>query len=365
MTGRLFLSHNKGSIKGAVVVHARSWCFLKTELPIIQAPMAGAQDITLAIAVAQAGGMGSLPCAMLSPDEIRSEVKKFREATNKPLNLNFFCHPEPPNPSSKENQWRKILEPYYRELKLDPRAVSKTPERSPFNEALCELVEELKPQVVSFHFGLPDEKLLARVKKVSLVFSSATTVPEGRYLADHGCDAVIAQGFEAGGHRALFLNQDLSTQMGTMALVPQLADAVKVPVIAAGGISDVRGVRAAFALGASAVQVGSAYLLTPEAKITAYHRRRLLEKDPQSALTNLFSGRPARGIVNRLMKELGPLSEIAPEFPLAGGALAPLKAAAAEDNKEDFSSLWTGQSVSLATPQSAKGLTELLGRAAL
>ncbi|KYG62427.1 2-nitropropane dioxygenase [Bdellovibrio bacteriovorus] len=339
--------------------------FLKTEFPIIQAPMAGAQDIQLAIAVAKAGGLGSLPCAMLNPEQIRGEVAKFRAATQKPLNLNFFCHQAPPAVSSKEAAWRKLLEPYYREFKVDPNLKVNSPSRSPFDVTLCALVEELKPEVVSFHFGLPSENLLARVKKVAMVIASATTVAEGVWLEAHGCDAVIAQGLEAGGHRGNFLSDDLGIQMGTFSLVPLLADALKVPVIASGGISDERGAKAAMILGAKAIQVGTSYLFCPEAKISAFHKEKLSEKYAPTALTNLFSGRPARGIVNRLMKDLGAMNSLVPEFPLAGGALAPLKEAAGSSEKGDFSSLWAGQSASLNKPRSAKEITEALGKSAL
>lgn len=339
--------------------------FLKTELPIIQAPMAGAQDIQLAIAVAKAGGLGSLPCAMLSPEQIRSEVAQFRAATDKPLNLNFFCHHAPPAVSSKESAWKKLLEPYYRELKVDPNVKVNSPSRNPFDETLCALVEELKPEVVSFHFGLPSENLFARVKKVSFVMASATTIAEGLWLEAHGCDAVIAQGLEAGGHRGNFLSDDLGIQIGTFSLVPQLADALKVPVIASGGISDERGAKAAMILGAKAIQVGTSYLFCPEAKVSDFHKEKLSEKYAPTALTNLFSGRPARGIVNRLMKDLGAINSLVPEFPLAGGALAPLKEAAGPSEKADFSSLWAGQSASLNKARSAKEITEVLGMAAL
>lgn len=333
------------------------WSFLSTALPIIQAPMAGAQDIELAIAVAEAGGLGSLPCAMLSTEQIESEVARFRACTDKALNLNFFCHRPPVFSQDKEEVWRDALARYYKELNLDPNAKSFSASRKPFDETACALVEKLKPEFVSFHFGLPADHLLARVKNVSQVLSSATTVAEGRYLESKGCDAVIAQGLEAGGHRGHFLTNDISNQMGTIALVPLLVDALKVPIIASGGISDARGVRAAFALGASAVQVGTAYLLSDESRISEFHRQSLLKEDSETALTNLFSGRPARGIYNRLMRELGPMSHKAPEFPLAGEALAPLKEAAQGISKADFSSLWAGQAVSLVRKGSAKEIT--------
>ena len=180
------------------------------------------------------------------------------------------------------------------------------------------MLEEFRPAVVSFHFGLPSNELLARVRRWGAkILASATTVDEARWLEARGVDAIIAQGLEAGGHRGMFLSEDLSTQVGTLALLPQVVRAVKVPVIAAGGIADARGVAAAMALGAAGVQVGTAYLLCPEASTSALHRSALKgEGARHTAVTNLFTGRPARGIVNRIMRELGPINALAPSFPL-------------------------------------------------
>jgi nitronate monooxygenase len=320
------------------------------ELPIIQAPMAGPCFADIAIAVSEAGGLGSLPTATLSPEEARSELQIIRQQTGRPFNVNFFCHREPASNPLIEAGWRKVLATYYREFGLDPNRSNAPDDRAPFNDALCRLVEEFRPVVVSFHFGLPAKSLLDRVRAAGArVISSATTVAEARWLEDQGCDAIIAQGAEAGGHRGIFLSDDVlgdaARQPGTFALVPQVVDAVKVPVIAAGGIADGRGVVAALALGASAVQVGTAYLFTPEARISAAHRAALMAASADAtALTNVFTGRPARGIVNRVMREVGPISRAAPTFPTAGGALAPLKKAA----PGDFGSLWSGQAGALA-----------------
>lgn len=234
-----------------------------------------------------------------------------------------------------------------------------TVNRAPFDETMCEIVEDLKPPVVSFHFGLPAEALVIRVKNAGcVVLSTATTVAEARWLEDRGCNAIIAQGYEAGGHRGMFLTEDLASQVGTMALVPLVVDAVKVPVIAAGGVSDGRGVAAALVLGASGVQVGTAYLFTPESLITDLHRAALKDaRDRPTALTNVFTGRPARGLVNRIMREVGPMSDLAPAFPTAGGALAPLKAKAEAARSSDFSSLWSGQAVGLGREYDAGALT--------
>ena len=337
------------------------------ELPIIQAPMANFGTPELAIGAAQAGGLGSLACASLSPAQIGAAIAAIRQKTSRPLNVNFFCHAQPTPDAAREAAWRARLAPYYRELGLDPLAQFQTAARKPFDDAACALVEELCPQVVSFHFGLPDKALLARVKKTNAkVISSATTVAEAVWLEIHGCDAVIAMGLEAGGHRGNFLTQDMARQIGTFALVPQIADAIKVPVIAAGGIADGRGIAAALALGASAVQIGTAYLFCPEAKVSAPHARALAAAtDEDTEVTNLFTGRPARGIVNRLMRDLGPTSPDAPSFPLAAGALAPLKAKAEAADSGDFSNLWSGQAAGLARPMPAEALTRHLAEQAL
>jgi nitronate monooxygenase len=334
----------------------------KIEHPILLAPMAGAMDFELAAAVAQGGGLASLPCAMLTPEKLRSEVEKFRSRTDKPVNFNFFCHtPTVPN-NAREHAWRERLKPYYEELAIDPAAPVPSSNRAPFDAVFCAVVEELRPAVVSFHFGLPDSELMRRVKAAGcIVLGSATTAAEARFLEQRGADAVIAQGAEAGGHRGIFLSDNLAGQAGSFALIPQIADAVKVPVIAAGAVSDARGIAAAFVLGAAGVQIGSAYLHCPESKISAPHRAALKTvADDGTALTNVISGRPARGIVNRLIREVGPISALAPEFPLAAGALAPLRAKAEALGSGDFSPMWAGQAAALGRALPARELTQVL-----
>jgi nitronate monooxygenase len=335
-------------------------------VPIIQAPMAGATGADMAVAVGEAGGLGSLPCAMLDPAAVRNAVGIIRQRTSAPLNLNFFTHRQAVADREREAAWRTRLARYYEEFALDPAAEAPSVNRAPFDEIMCEIVEEFRPEVVSFHFGLPAEGLLARVKDAGcVVISSATSVSEAIWLEQHGCDAVIAQGYEAGGHRGMFLTDSLASQVGTMALVPQVVDAVAVPVIAAGGIGDGRGIAAACALGAAAVQIGTAYLFTPEALITDLHRSALAEaRHRETALTNVFSGRPARGLVNRVMCEVGPMSDLAPAFPTAGGALAPLKAMAEAAGSSDFSSRWSGQAAGLGRAEGAGGLTTRLAEEA-
>lgn len=319
-----------------------------TELPIIQAPMAGAQAGAMAIAVSNAGGLGSLPCAMLTAETMRKELEAIVAQTSKPYNANFFCHAAPAADAARETAWRQTLSPYYREFGIDPDKIPAGPGRAPFSAEFADALEPFRPPVVSFHFGLPPQDLLARVKRWgSKVLCSATTVDEARWLEAQGVDAIIAQGVEAGGHRGIFLSDDLSTQVGTFALLPQVVRAVKLPVIAAGGIADAQGVAAAMALGAAGVQVGTAYLLCPEATITAVHRAALKsEAARHTALTNLFTGRPARGVMNRVMRELGPVSSAPPAFPLATSAIAPLRAKAEAAGSGDFSPLWSGQNAS-------------------
>ena len=335
---------------------------LGTQLPLIQAPMAGVQLHALTAAVSNAGALGSLPCAMLDAAGLRKELQALSEKTQKPYNLNFFCHTPPTVDSAREAAWREALSPYYAEFGIDPASIASGPGRQPFSAEMADVLEEFRPAVVSFHFGLPAAELLARVKACGAkVLSSATTVAEALWLEANGADAIIAQGLEAGGHRGMFLTDDLSSQLGTFALLPQMVQAVRLPVIAAGGIADAAGVRAAMALGAAGVQIGTAYLCCDEASTSATHRAVLQSPAAQhTALTNLFSGRPARGIVNRVMRELGPLSPLAPAFPLATAAVAPLRTQAESQGSGDFSPLWAGQNVSGCKAISAAALTREL-----
>jgi nitronate monooxygenase len=333
------------------------------ELPIIQAPMAGASDAELAIAVSESGALGSLPCAMLTPEQVRASLARIRQRTQRPVNLNFFCHSAPAPDVPREREWGKRLDRYYAELGIAGQEAA-GPNRMPFDEAMCDAVVELKPSVVSFHFGLPQRALLVRVRASGArIISSATTVAEARWLASEGCDAVVAQGLEAGGHRGMFLATDPASQVGTFALVPQIVDAVQIPVIAAGGIADARGIVAAFALGASAVLLGTAYLRCPEARTSAVLRTALESvRDDSTVITNVITGRPARGIVNRIIRETGPLSSSVPEFPRAADALGPLRARAESVGSGDFSPLWAGQAAPICRDFPAGVLTKTLAQ---
>jgi len=340
---------------------------LDIEFPILLAPMAGVMDAELAIAAAEGGALASLPCAMLSADKAREQVGVFRQRVSAPINLNFFCHQPVDADPSREAGWRKRLAGYYAEFGLDPDAPTTAANRAPFDDAMCALVEELKPKVVSFHFGLPAPALLQRVKAAGcIVLASATIVREAIWLEENGADVVIAQGAEAGGHRGMFLTQSIAQQPGLFALLPQVVDAVRVPVIAAGGIADGRGIAAAFALGAAGVQIGTAFLRCPESKTSAPARIALAQAfDDSTVITNVMTGRPARGVANRVMREVGPLSADAPAFPHAATALGPLKAAAEKLGKTDFTNLWAGQAVRLGRDLPAAELTRSLAGAAL
>lgn len=335
---------------------------LQLEIPIIQAPMAGSDSVALARRVSSTGALGSLACALLGPDEVRVAVRALREGITRPFNLNFFCHTmEVPDPAAAQ-EWKRFLRPHYDRMGLDIEAVAETRLRLPFNEEMCAVVEEVRPEVVSFHFGLPSQDLVDRLKKQGMrILSSATSVREAKWLESRGCDAIIAQGVEAGGHRGMFLETNIATQLGLFALLPQVRDAVSVPVIAAGGIADARGIVAAFALGASGVQLGTAYLFCPEANVSPLYRRALEEAaDHETALTNLFSGRPARGILNRYLQESGPMSDAAPAFPYAATLVAPLRAASERVGSVDYMQMWSGQAARLAKSMPADQFTRKL-----
>jgi len=328
--------------------------------PIVQAPMAGAGGVDLCSGAVAGGALGSLPCAMLGPDEVCAQAEQVRARAAGPINLNFFCHEAPG--SADDGAWRTLLAPYYAEF-----AVEAAPEgraRRPFDEAMCEAVEAARPEAASFHFGLPSEALLARVKAAgAVVIGNATTVDEAVWLAERGADAVVAQGFEAGGHIGRFLGSDPAEAMGLFALLPQVADAVDVPVIAAGGIADGRGIVAALTLGASAVQLGTAYLHGPESEISAVHRA-ALGGEP-TRFTNLMTGGLARGVAGRLMRELGAIRAEAPPFPLAAAALAPVRAAAEARGEFGFGPMWAGQAAPLGRALPAAELTRVLADQAL
>lgn len=340
---------------------------LQLEIPIIQAPMAGSDSVALSRSVSSVGALGSLACALLSPEGVREAASAIRHETTRPCNLNFFCHTmEAPDTAAIE-RWKSFLRPHYERLGLDIEAVAEGRLRLPFDDEMCDVVEEIRPEVVSFHFGLPSPDLVERLKKRGIkILSSATSVEEARWLESRGCDAIIAQGIEAGGHRAMFLETYVAAQVGLFALLPQVVDAVSVPIIAAGGIADARGVVAALALGASGVQLGTAYLFCPEANVSPLYRRALEEvSENGTALTNLFSGRPARGILNRFLRESGPMSDAPLPFPYAATLVAPLRSASERAGSLNYMQLWSGQAARLVKAMPADQFTRKLAADAL
>jgi nitronate monooxygenase len=332
--------------------------------------MAGFGTIELAAAVADAGGLGSIGCATMSPQLAAETIAGLRRLTSKSINVNFFCHDPAKADADRERAWHDRLGRYYGELGI-PCEQQRRLDLAPFGDAMCEVVEDTRPEVVSFHFGLPQGALVARVKAAGCkIVSSATTVGEARWLEQRGVDAVIAQGHEAGGHRGMFLdwsrNGAAASQIGTLALVPQIADCVNVPVIAAGGIADGRGLAAAFALGAAGAQIGTGFLLCPEAATPAQHREAVRHADDhETIVTNVFTGRPARAVVNRLACEIGFLADAVPDFPIPLGELEPLRAAAEQKGSLDFTPLWSGQGAALSREMPAAMLTRIMVTEAL
>jgi nitronate monooxygenase len=344
---------------------------LGIEHPLVLAPMAGLGTVELAASVCAGGGLGSLGCVGLQPELVMKAVDKLRTLTGKPINTNFFCHSVARADRAREANWRDRLAPYYNELGLDPSLAAGQSEILPFDDALCRAVEQVKPEIVSFHFGLPAPALLARVKAAGCrVMATATTIAEARWLEARGADVIIAQGCEAGGHRGMFLavnlEEEAASQPSTLPLVPQIADAVRVPIIAAGGIADGRGIAAAFALGAAGVQIGTAYLFCPEAAISPLYRDALRQaRADTTVVTDVFTGRPARALSNRLTRELGPLHGVTPDFPTAMLALAPLRRKAEQQGSREFSPQWAGQAAPLGREMPAEALTRALAEAAL
>ena len=340
---------------------------LDLEIPVIQAPMAGADSVALARSVAMTGALGSLACAFLSPSPVREAAHALREGVNRPINLNFFSHEMTAPSLDAQEEWKRLLSTHYERLGLDLEAVQESGLRMPFSAEMCEVVEEVVPEVVSFHFGLPAPAFVERLKKRGIkVLSSATSVREAVWLQDHGCDAIIVQGSEAGGHRAMFLEREVASQVGLFALLPQVADKVSVPLIAAGGIADGRGVAAAFALGASGVQLGTAYLLCPEANVSPLYRQALEAScDTGTAITNVFSGRPARGISNSYIKEVGPMTESVLDFPYAATLVSPLRAASEKAGSHEYMQMWSGQAAGIVKPMPADQFTREIAADAL
>ena len=330
------------------------------EHPIIQAPMANAGGVDLAVAAIEGGAVGSLACGILSDVQVREQAAEVRRRAKGPLNLNFFCHQMPEQ--ADDSAWRDLLQPYYERLGIEPAGAGLL--RMPFDEAACAAVEDVRPHIASFHYGLPSEPLLTRVQASgAIIISSATTVAEALWLEARGVDAIIAQGYEAGGHSGRFLGSDPADALGLFALLPQLVEAVSVPVIAAGAIANGRSIAAALTMGASAVQIGTAYLLTPESLIAAPFRALL--KTHTTVMSNLYSGGLARAARGRLIDELGPVRAEVPPFPLASAAIVPLWRAAQERGDWEFLLPLAGQSAVLSRELPAAELTRTLAAEAV
>jgi nitronate monooxygenase len=306
--------------------------------------MASAATPALAAAVSDAGGLGALGSSMLPVDELRRETAELRERTERPFQLNFFCHVPPEVSGELAERAREYFAPLYDELGLGDPPQPRAPAVH-FDEARLEALLELQPPVVSFHFGLPPQDALDAIQAAGmLVLASATTVAEARHLEAHGVDAVVAQGAEAGGHRGSFLVDGDDGPVGTLALVPQVVDAVGVPVIAAGGIADGRGLGAVLALGAGAAQIGTAFLPCPESGISPAYREALrTARADGTVLTRAVSGRPARALKNRMTQEL---RGVLP-YPAQLSLTAPLFGSDAGGS--DFQPMWSGQGAALAT----------------
>ncbi len=332
---------------------------LGLDRPIIQAPMAGASTPELAAAVSNAGGLGSLGLGTVSAQDAGQQMRAFGELGGQALNANFFCHEHPVDVDMTGREMRTRLQRWYFEAGLGEVPLPSTPYDT-FGPEHVEQIRTHRPAVVSFHFGLPADELLAAVRETGcLILSSATTVAEARWLAERGVDAIITQGIEAGGHRGSFLDVDIAEQPGLFALIPQVVSAVDVPVIAAGGIADGRTIAAALVLGASAVQIGTAFLRCPEATVHPRHRDALANAtDNGTRLTNLFSGKPARGLVNRYMDTYRDAEDLVAPYPAQLSIYRPLAQHSSDDEIADVLPLWSGQSASLAREMPA---AELVG----
>jgi nitronate monooxygenase len=330
------------------------------EHPIVQAPMPGFATPELAAAVSNAGGLGSLGCAFMSPDELAGTLRRVADLTDRPVNFNFFCHRPPRRDEAAIARMQALVEPYFAELDAGP-----VPDGSavppPFGRAQLEVLTGNPPAVVSFHFGLPAAELLGPLKRAGCrILASATTVREAELLAERGADAIIAQGWEAGGHRATFAVRYERAMVGTLALTPQIVDAVDRPVIAAGGIADGRGIAAALALGASGVQIGTAFLLAEEAATPEPHRRAIGRSDDASTVvTAAISGRPARAIVNRYVEAMASHAAELPDFPVPMAVFGPLQRTSIARDEDSFAAMWAGQASALTGGGRAE---EILGR---
>jgi nitronate monooxygenase len=333
---------------------------LGNQHPIIQAPMAGSTTVELVAAVSNAGGIGSMGYAETPTETIRQDAVKIRALTDKPFNLNFFAHATPVSKPEAIESTRARLKPFYSEAGLNemPKDVSKP--LFTFTEDKLEMLLDIKPPLVSFHFGLPGSEVIESLKSAGCrVLCSATTTAEAVILEQSGVDVVIAQGWEAGGHRGSFKVNHEDHGVGSLALVPQIVDAVDIPVIAAGGIADGRGIAAAFMLGACGVQMGTAFLSCPEASVDQVHLEAIRNaKDDDTRLTKAFSGRPARARLNNYSESIAAQRLPLPDFPTMYTLSDPLRKAS--DDALDYRFLLYGQAATLNREMPAADLVRTL-----
>lgn len=332
---------------------------LQITLPVIQGPMTGADSPELAAAVSAAGGLGTLGCGMRSPAAMVEAAAAVRQRTDHPFGMNLFVQATPsPDPATVQAAMARLA-PLYAELGLQPQQPAQWCEDF---EAQFDTLVALRPAVASFTFGILTAEQVHRLHAAgSLVMGTATTVAEAKAWQAVGADAVCASGAESGGHRGTFLGDFQSSQVSTMALVPLCVDALDIPVVAAGGIMDGRGVAAAQALGAQAAQMGTAFLVCPESAIAPAYRQALAQaQETDTRLTRVFSGRPARGIVNPMMGALAADEDTVPPYPVQNALTGPLRRAAAAQGRASHLSLWAGQGVPAARVLPAAELVRTL-----
>jgi len=338
---------------------------LRIDLPIIQAPMAGVSTAALAAAVSGAGGLGSICVGAADAAQGRAAIADVRRLTDRPFNVNVFCHRPAQADAAREAAWLDYLAPHFAASGARPPAALREIYKSFVDDdAMLEMLLETRPAIVSFHFGLPDARRIQALKDAGIVLlASATSVAEARQVEAAGIDAVVAQGYEAGGHRGLFEPERGDPAIGTFALTPLVARAVRIPVIAAGGIMTGAGIAAALRLGAGAVQMGTAFILCPESMAPPHHRALMQAGEGViTAVTDVVSGRPARGLVNRLFSEIGaPGHPPLPDYPIAYDAVKALNAAATKAGNPEFSVNWAGQGFPLARALPAAELVRVLG----
>lgn len=334
--------------------------------PVIQAPMSGTSTPELAAAVSNAGGLGSIGLAANSVDTARDAIARTRSMTSSPFNVNFFCNETPSADPVIESIWLNYLNPLFNEFDATPPSGLSEPYISfKDNVAMQDMVLQEKPPIVSFHFGLPSPELIQELKAADItLMATATTLAEAQHIEATGVDYIVAQGVEAGGHRGVFDPHDKDQGLTTLALVQLLTARIKCPVIAAGGIMDGRGIRAALELGACAAQMGTAFILCPESAASDAYRNVLAsDKALHTRITAVASGRPARGIVNRLHTSIDtPGRPALPAFPICYTATKALQHAATASGNADFASHWAGQGAPLARAMPAAELVETLVR---